>query len=38
MLNGVLIFAQGSKNRLVDELEPLFHSGRRVCLTNDRFG
>jgi hypothetical protein len=28
----------GSKYRLVDELEPLFHSGRRVRLTHGRFG
>jgi hypothetical protein len=38
ILNGVLIVARGSKYRLVDELEPLFHSGRRVRLTHGRFG
>jgi hypothetical protein len=37
MLKGVLIISQGSKYRRVDELEPLFHSGRRVRLTHSRF-
>jgi hypothetical protein len=38
VLCGVQITLKGKKYRIVDELKPLFRSGRRTRLSHGRFG